>query len=163
MHSLEALTAGVQKVLVCGVNCGVGKGPRRGSSGMICSSALVSRGVGSSTRGIVYGLVGVGSFDVEDGESSSRYGIGGGLISDPGELYPESSETSDNPKSKVSSSGVSKGTIDLQVCDDIGHDLGRPLTLADGEYFNTISVHRWNTGSGICSFHFTADRNASSF
>ena len=55
------------------------------------------------------GLVGVGSMDVEHGESSSCNGNGGGLISDPGELYPQSSDSSDEPKSKVSSSGVRMG------------------------------------------------------
>ena len=53
MQSPDALTAGVQKAPVWGVNCGVGKGPKRGNGGRICSSALVSRGVGSSTRGMV--------------------------------------------------------------------------------------------------------------
>ena len=71
---------------VCGVICGVGKGPKCGSGGSTCSLALVSRGVGSSTRGIVYGLVGVGSFEPAQTDISSRVGIGGGLMSDPGEL-----------------------------------------------------------------------------
>lgn len=65
---------------------------------------------------------------MEYGESSSRKGNGGGLISDPGELYPESSDSSDEPKSKVSSSGVRMGIIDFQVCEDAGQDRGRPFT-----------------------------------
>ena len=57
-----------------------------GNGGRICSPILASRGVGSSTLGIVYGFVGVGSFDPEHDDKSSRSGMGGGLISDPGEL-----------------------------------------------------------------------------
>lgn len=78
------------------------------------------QGVGSRVRGIVYGLVGVSSLDVEHGESSPDSGIGGGLMSDPGDLYPESSDKSADPKSKLSSSGVSRGTIVFQVCTDDG-------------------------------------------
>lgn len=103
--------------------------------------------------------MGVDSLDSEGVDSSSRTGNGGGLIldcSDPGELYPESSDTSPDSKGTVSSSGVKRGMIVFQVCDETGKDLGEALTWADGEYLNTISVQRWKTGSGICNFQFTA-------
>lgn len=113
--------------------------------GRIYSSGLVSGGDESSIRDIAYELVGVGSLDADGGDSSSRTGSGGGLIldsSEPGELYPESSDSSPKPKVTVSSSGVRRGTIVFQVSGGTGEDLGEGLTWADGEYFNTISVQR---------------------
>ena len=47
-----ALTAGVLKVLTCGVNFGVGNGPIFGSVGTAWDMEFDARGVGSSTRGI---------------------------------------------------------------------------------------------------------------
>lgn len=107
-------------------------------------------------------LVGVATLDAERGGGISHVGSGGGLMSDPGELYPESSDRSAGPKSKLSSSGVSRGTIDFQVWTDDGQDLG-VFTWADGEYLRTMLTQRWKTGSGMCSFQLTALRNALSF
>ncbi len=59
--------------------------------------------------------MGVASLNADNGGSFSRIGTGGGLMLDPGELYPESSDKSKDPRAKLSSSGVSRGTIDFQV------------------------------------------------
>lgn len=47
-----ALTAGVLKVLACGVVFGVGSGPILDSNGTSRGVEVDARGVGSSTRGI---------------------------------------------------------------------------------------------------------------
>lgn len=159
-------------VPVCGVISGVGKGASRGRMGMLCLLGDPIQGDGCNARSI--GLVGVGVREIvqisvgvaalraEQGGSISRTGRGGGLISEPGELYPESLAKSADPKSKLSSSGVSSGTMDFQVWTGDGQDLG-VFTWADGEYLRTIATQRWNTGSGMCSFQLTALRKALSF
>lgn len=119
---------------VCGVNWGVGKGPRWGRVGRVYSSALASRGDGSSVRMMLYESEEMGSLEFDggdDGDSSSRTGNGGGLISEssgPGELYPESFDISPNPKGTVSSSGVRMGTIVFHVWGAAEEALGETLT-----------------------------------
>ncbi len=85
---------------------------------------------------------------------------GGESISDPGELYPESLDMVAAPKLRPSRLGVRCGMIDLHTFAEVGDDRGEVGDCADGEYFKTISVHRWNTGSGMCNFQLTADRKA---
>ena len=100
--------------------------------------------------------VGVGSFEV--GTRSSRIGIGGGLISDPGESYPESSDSSAPPKSVMSRLGVSRSTTSFQEIAGLGDERGD-----DGEYLSTISTQRSKMWPGICNFQFMVERKAISF
>ncbi len=67
------------------------------------------------------------------------------------------------PNSRVSSAGVKRGTTAFHMLTAQGEDLGKESVDADGEYFSTISVQRWKTGSGMWSFQFTAVKKAISF
>ncbi|KAL8919592.1 MAG: hypothetical protein Q9172_004920 [Xanthocarpia lactea] len=120
----------------------------------------VARGVGSSVLGILLVLVGVDSFEVDQvgslrsltGKQRSFEFGGGGL-----------GASSAWPNSRVSSAGVKRGTTAFHMLTAQGEDLGKESVDADGEYFSTISVQRWKTGSGMWSFQFTAVKKAISF
>lgn len=147
----SAPTAGVLKVgvkhLDCGtVSFGVGKGPRRGIAGRTVFPVQVARGVGSKVLGVLLVLVGVGSFDFDQTDSSRC------LASERwfSEMVPmDLGANTAWPKSTVSSAGVKCGMTALHELNERGEDLGEASDDADGEYFSTMSVQRWKTGSGM--------------
>ena len=125
-------------------------------------SVLQALGVGSKVIGVLHVLVGVGWFD-PDHTGSLKSTLTLGESEQPGESLPRFEDSLASPKWNWSNSGVRRGTIAFHVFVDRGEDLGEAGDEADGEYFSTILVHRWNTGSGIWSFQFTAFKNALSF
>lgn len=147
----SAPAAGVPKVgvkhLDCGtVSFGVGKGAGRGRAGRTVFPVQVARGVGSKVPGALLVLVGVDSFEFDQTGSSrclaSERWISAMVALDLG-------ANSAWPKSTVSNAGVKCGMTALHELNERGEDLGEASDDADGEYFNTMSVQRWKTGSGI--------------
>lgn len=141
-HRPSAPTAGVLKVLLnplgCGVSFGVGSGPRRCKAGSIFSLRQVARGVGSSVLGILFGGMGVDSFEL--GHTASLQSTTGTWSV---KVWGEDSFTNSAcPKSMLSSAGVRRGMIDFHVSIRLGEALGEETYDADGEYLITISVQR---------------------
>ena len=136
-----ALTAGVLKVLTCGVNFGVGRGPILGSGGTAWKTALDTRGVGSSTRGIVYGLVGVCSLDPEACDDETSAGPKGLAVPNRrgGDMEPD---IAGDGKSKLSRSGVRESITAFQSLDESADEVGEGGKCADGVYFRTTSLQR---------------------
>ena len=118
---------------------GVGKGPGRGRAGRTVLPVQVARGVGSSVLGVPVVLVGVGSFEFDQTDSSTR------LANErrASEIVPWVSDAnSARPKSTVSSAGVKRGMTAFHELIARGEDLGEASGDIDGEYFNTMSVQR---------------------
>lgn len=157
-----ALTAGVLKVLVCGVIVGVGSGPILGSDGTAWGIDFDARGVGSSTRGITQGFVGVWSFDPEERGDATSANPKGLVVSTwrGGDMAPG---TADEPNSKWSRSGVKESMTAFHSLEDPMDDPGDPGECAEGVYRKTTSLQRWKTGSEIWSFQLTASKKAISF
>ena len=75
-----ALTAGVLKALLWGVRSGVGSGAEGGEIGGKRGRVVVMpRGIGSSACGLVYGIVGVCSFEDRRGEARRPMNLGGDM------------------------------------------------------------------------------------
>lgn len=157
-----ALTAGVLKVLACGVIVGVGSGPIWGSDGTAWRIELDARGVGSSTRGITLGFVGVWSFDPEERGDEISANPQGLVVPSwrGGDMVPD---TADDPNSGLSRSGVSASITAFHSLEAIMDEIEDPGECAEGVYRKTISLQRWNTNSEIWSFQLTASKKAISF
>ena len=127
-----ALTAGVLKVLLtCGVIFGVGNGPILGSVGTAWDVAFDARGVGSSTRGITYGFVGVWSFDPEERGDETSANPKGLVVPNRrgGDMVPD---IIGDPKSTLSRSGVSVSITAFHSLEDTMDEIEDPGECAEG-------------------------------
>jgi hypothetical protein len=145
-QTLLALAAGVQKILLRGVICGVGSWVILGEMGGKRKLSLFARGVGSKASGFAQAF-GVGVRLVGDSRSGELLGIVGGgdmECSTVGSVLPGFgiSVIDEIPEiSKSSSSGVRRGMMDRQLLVGLVHDCSGD-EAGERENFNTTSVQR---------------------